>query len=588
MSAQPGTAPVQPVPTAQPLAPHARHAASDPRDVLARPLAATSLLDAVRDLRRDVERTGFPLEIDGIASARASRARLVDQLGEHLVPRLTELSAPAVVVVSGSTGAGKSTLVNSLVGTEVSTAGVLRPTTRRPVLVHNPLDAELLSHHPVLESVTVVADENVPRGIALLDAPDLDSVLESNRESAHRLLEAADLWLFVTTAARYGDALPWRVLQGAVDRGASIAMVLNRVPPASLPTVRGDLLDRLRGHGLQGSPLFVVPDLGPHEGLLPATVVAPIRRWLAMLAGPDRARTVIGRTLRGSLAALRPWVDELAEAVQAQADAASAIAAVLDEAVVGPTAQGSASIRGGAVADGAVRARWAELASDAGPLGRVVRPSGRIRGSAREGRARATAIAPLIEDLTRSAAATLTAAGAQTEEVLRAALTGPDGPEGGVSVDAAWTSATLRTGRRNAAEQAARAWIAQGPRVVRAALTQGPAESTPEGTSRARRDVAREVRRRRKAENALGDEGLAAVALAAAAGVVEARDLLVDLIDVAGERAVTELRDDLVARVAGQAAVERAAVGEVLADPDLAEDAASRLRLRLAVLKGLT
>ncbi|GEL99935.1 GTPase domain-containing protein [Cellulomonas terrae] len=588
MSAQPGTAPVQPVPTSRPPAAHARHAASDPRDVLARPLAATSLLDAVRDLHRDVERTGFPLEIEGIASARASRARLVDQLGEHLVPRLTELSAPAVVVISGSTGAGKSTLVNSLVGSEVSTAGVLRPTTRRPVLVHNPLDEELLSHHPVLESVSVVADEQVPRGIALLDAPDLDSVLESNRESAHRLLEAADLWLFVTTAARYGDALPWRVLQGAVERGASIAMVLNRVPPASLPTVRGDLLDRLRGHGLQGSPLFVVPDLGPHEGLLPAAVVAPIRRWLAMLAGPDRARTVIGRTLRGSLAALRPWVDELAEAVQAQADAAGAIAAVLDEAIEAPTAQAAASIRGGAVADGAVRARWSELAADSGPLGRVVRPSGRVRGSSREGRARVAAIQPLLEDLTRSAAATLTAAGAHTEGVLRAALTGPDAPAGGASVDAAWESSTLRTGRRSAAEQAARAWTAQGPRVVRAALTVGPAETTPDGIARPRRDVAREVRRRGKAASALGDEGLAVVALAAASGVREARDLLVDLIDSAGERAADELRDDLVARVAGQVAVERAAVGEVLSDPDLAEDASSRLRLRLAVLKGLT
>ena len=576
------------MPTAQPPAAHARHAASDPRDVLARPLAATSLLDAVRDLHRDVERTGFPLEIEGIVSARASRARLVDQLGEHLVPRLTELSAPAVVVVSGSTGAGKSTLVNSLVGSEVSTAGVLRPTTRRPVLVHNPLDEELLSHHPVLESVSVVADEQVPRGIALLDAPDLDSVLESNRESAHRLLEAADLWLFVTTAARYGDALPWRVLQGAVERGASIAMVLNRVPSASLPTVRGDLLDRLRAHGLQGSPLFVVPDLGPHEGLLPAAVVAPIRRWLAMLAGPDRARTVIGRTLRGSLAALRPWVDELAEAVQAQADAAGTIAAALDAAIEAPTAQASASIRAGAVADGAVRARWSELAADGGPIGRVVRPSGRIRGSSREGRARVAAIEPLVEDLTRSAAATLTAAGAHTEGVLRAALTGADAPAGGASVDAAWESSTLRTGRRSAAEQAARAWTAQGPRVVRAALTVGPAQTSPDGITRPRREVAREVRRRAKAVNALGDEGLAAVALAAASGVREARDLLVDLIDTAGERAVDELRDDLVARVAGQVAVERAAVGEVLADPDLAEDASSRLRLRLAVLKGLT
>jgi energy-coupling factor transporter ATP-binding protein EcfA2 len=576
------------VQTAQPLGAHARHAASDPRDVLARPLAATSLLDAVRDLHRDVERTGFPLDIPGIDSARASRARLVDQLGEHLVPRLTELSAPAVVVVSGSTGAGKSTLVNSLVGAEVSTAGVLRPTTRRPVLVHNPLDTELLSHHPVLESVSVAADENVPRGIALLDAPDLDSVLESNRESAHRLLEAADLWLFVTTAARYGDALPWRVLEGAVERGASIAMVLNRVPPASLPTVRGDLLSRLRTHGLQGSPLFVVPDLGPHEGLLPAAVVAPIQRWLAMLAGPDRARTVIGRTLRGSLAALRPWVDELAEAVQAQADAASTIASVLDQAIEEPTAHAAASIRAGAVADGAVRARWSELTADGGALGALVRSSGRIRRPTRGGRARGAGIETLVEDLTRSAAATLAAAGAHTEAVLRAALTGPGAPDGGASVDAAWASAPLGPSRRSAAEQAARAWTAQGPRVVRAALTTAPAETTADGAPRSRRDMARDARRRRKAERALGDDGLGAVALAAAAGVQEARDLVVDLLDTAGARAVDELRDDLVARVAGQVAVERAAVGEVLADPDLAEDASSRLRLRLAVLKGLT
>ena len=263
--------------------------------VLARPLAAMSLLDAVRDLRRDVERTGFPLEIASVDAARASRARLVDQLADHLVPRLEELSAPAIVVVAGSTGAGKSTIVNSLLGTEVTAAGVLRPTTRRPVLVHHPDDADLLDNHPVLEAVEVVEHLRVPRGIALLDAPDLDSVLDSNRATAHRLLEAADLWLFVTTAARYGDALPWQVLQGAVDRGASIAMVLNRVAPVSLPTVRGDLLERLRQHGMQGAPLFVVPDVGPHEGLLDPAVLAPITRWLQMLAGLDRARTVIGR-----------------------------------------------------------------------------------------------------------------------------------------------------------------------------------------------------------------------------------------------------------------------------------------------------
>jgi energy-coupling factor transporter ATP-binding protein EcfA2 len=561
-------------------------------EVLARPLAATSLLDAVRDLRRDVERTGFPLEIASVEAARVSRGRLVDQLSDHLVPRLEELSAPAIVVVAGSTGAGKSTLVNSLLGTEVTAAGVLRPTTRRPVLVHHPDDADLLDRHPVLEAVQVVVHERVPRGIALLDAPDLDSVLDSNRETAHRLLEAADLWLFVTTAARYGDALPWQVLQGAVARGASIAMVLNRVSPASLPTVRGDLLERLRAHGMQGAPLFVVPDVGPHEGLLDPAVLAPITRWLQMLAGLDRARTVIGRTLRGSLAALRPWVDELADAVQAQADAAAVLAVELDAAAEGPAQAARAAVDGGVVADGAARARWAELEAAGGPLAGVVRPSGRVHGSRRAGRARAEALAPVVDALTRSAAANLTSAGARAETVLRAYLRCPGAPDGGPSLEAVWTAGVEGEGRREAADASARAWAASATGVAAEALRRTGLEPTRDAVRHRGRHTVRAAKRAakraRRAERALGEQGVAAVVLAAAAGLEPARALLVDLLGESGTWARDHLRTDLADRASAQVARERAAVGELLDDPDLAPDASSLLRLRLAVLKGLT
>ena len=561
-------------------------------EVLARPLAAMSLLDAVRDLRRDVERTGFPLEIASVEAARVSRARLLDQLSDHLVPRLEELSAPAIVVVAGSTGAGKSTIVNSLLGTEVTAAGVLRPTTRRPVLVHHPDDADLLDSHPVLEAVEVVAHTRVPRGIALLDAPDLDSVLDSNRATAHRLLEAADLWLFVTTAARYGDALPWQVLQGAVGRGASIAMVLNRVAPASLPTVRGDLLERLRAHGMQGAPLFVVPDVGPHQGLLEPAVLAPITRWLQMLAGLDRARTVIGRTLRGSLAALRPWVDELAEAVQAQADAAVVLAAELDVATEGPEQAARAAVHGGVVADGAARARWAELAAAGGPLATVVRSSGRVDRSRRAGRGRAEALVPLVEALTRSAAANLTAAGARAELVLRTHLRGAGAPDGGPSLDAAWSASEDAKARAVSADSSARAWAASAAAVATEALRRAALEPSHEAVrSRGRhavRAAKRAAKRAERAERALGEQGLAAVALAAAAGLEPARALLVDLLGDSGTRASDGLRADLADRGAAEVARERAAVGELLDDPDLAPDASSLLRLRLAVLKGLT
>ncbi|MFB9956586.1 dynamin family protein [Cellulomonas denverensis] len=337
-------------------------------DILDRPRTAAALAEAMADLLRDVRATVLPLDIPGVAAARDSRTRLIDQLADHLVPRLQTLSAPAVVVVAGSTGAGKSTIVNALVGEEVSPAGVLRPTTRRPVLVHHPLDAELLTGHPVLDAVQVEVSDQVPRGIALLDAPDLDSVEEANRRAAGRLLEAADLWLFVTTAARYGDALPWRVLDGAMARGASVAMVLNRVPADSLPTVRADLMQRLREHGMQGSPLFVVADAGPLDGPLDPVAVAPVHRWLAMLAGPDRARSVIARTLRGSLAALRPWVDELAEAVQAQVEAAGELRAGLGSALDPATREARETVARGTVGHGGAQARWAELTSPGAAL----------------------------------------------------------------------------------------------------------------------------------------------------------------------------------------------------------------------------
>src|SRR4029079_3985163 len=73
--------------------------------------------------------------------ARRSAQATVAQLDDYLLPRLARLDAPLLVVVGGSTGAGKSTLVTSPVRERVSPPSVLRPTTRGPVLVCHPDDA---------------------------------------------------------------------------------------------------------------------------------------------------------------------------------------------------------------------------------------------------------------------------------------------------------------------------------------------------------------------------------------------------------------------------------------------------------------
>ena len=156
------------------------------------------------------------------------------------------------MVVGGSTGAGKSTLVNSLIGAEVSPAGVLRPTTRAPVLALHPADARWFEDDRILPGLTrtsggpagpgglqLVPTERLPEGLALLDAPDIDSVVEANRALAGQLLAAADSWLFVTTAARYADAVPWDLLGAARERGTSLSLVLDRVPPEAVDEVAG-------------------------------------------------------------------------------------------------------------------------------------------------------------------------------------------------------------------------------------------------------------------------------------------------------------------------------------------------------------
>src|SRR3712207_4669697 len=165
------------------------------------------------------------------------------------------MDAPLLMVVGGSTGAGKSTLVNSLVGAQVSEPGVLRPTTRAPVLACHPADLPWFEDDRIMPGLSrttgapagpggleLAPTERLPQGLALLDAPDIDSVVEANRTLAAQLLAAADAWLFVTTAARYADAVPWDLLHAARDRGTALSVVLDRVPEEAA----GDVTDHLR------------------------------------------------------------------------------------------------------------------------------------------------------------------------------------------------------------------------------------------------------------------------------------------------------------------------------------------------------
>ncbi|MBW8487384.1 GTPase domain-containing protein [Actinomadura sp. PM05-2] len=332
----------------------------------------------MEDLRGELGHELFPLAIGDVAADRRALKELTGQLDDYLLPRLASIDAPLLAVVGGSTGAGKSTLVNSLIGADVTRAGVLRPTTLAPTLVVHPSDAAWFTASHVLPglprvtgdgdgepgTLKVAATDAVPAGLALLDAPDIDSVVAANRELAAQLLAAADLWLFVTTAARYADEVPWGFLRTARERSTALAVILQRVPRDALEPVRRDLGRLLEENGLGGTPVFTVPELDlPAESTrLPADVVRPVRDWLEGLSADAQARAeVVRRTLSGALDSLATRVPALAAAVERQRAGADELRGLAGGAYASALSAFDEGMRDGTLLRGEVLARWQDF-----------------------------------------------------------------------------------------------------------------------------------------------------------------------------------------------------------------------------------
>jgi energy-coupling factor transporter ATP-binding protein EcfA2 len=356
--------------------------------------ASAELLGALSRLLTDVTAAPLDLEVEGAAAVRSTRAEVVDQLSDYVIPRLVQLEAPLLAVVGGSTGAGKSTLVNSLVGERVTESGVLRPTTRSPVLVHHPDDAEwfqpdrILPELPRTQAVTndvyalrLASSPGVPRGLAVLDAPDIDSIDQGNRELATQLLAAADLWLFVTSAARYADQVPWDYLGKAAERSTSVAVVLDRTQPDAVVEVRGHLARMMTSRGLSDSPLFTVPeaDVG-EDGLLPHEAVAPIVGWLRDLAAdPEGRAAVVFGTLDGAVRHNVMRSHAVADALTEQSDAARELRADVDEVHGEALAALRTATSDGTVLRGEALAAWQEYVGNGELLRSVEERVSRIR-----------------------------------------------------------------------------------------------------------------------------------------------------------------------------------------------------------------
>lgn len=337
---------------------------------------ALATTEAIEELRAQLTASELALDLPGSEEARRERTELIDQIDDYLLPRLRRLDAPLLAVLGGSTGAGKSTITNSLVGEDVTTAGVLRPTTRAPVLVCHPDDlawfeddAGVLAGLPRSTSATavgsiglrLVTSNTLSPGLAILDAPDIDSIEVANHDLAAQLLGAADLWIFVTTAARYADAVPWEYLGLAQERAAALAIVINRIPPGSEEEVKHHFSAMLSERSLGATTVFTVAERDLEDERI-GTELDPVRSWLSSLAADASQRQeLVGATLDGALASIPDRVERVATALDAQAERLDALQDIANRRYAQALVDIDAELDRGTLLRGEVLDQWREF-----------------------------------------------------------------------------------------------------------------------------------------------------------------------------------------------------------------------------------
>src|SRR5437773_2642655 len=221
----------------------------------------TSLAERAEVIAALADRRVALVREDDAPGAKERARQLRDHVRAYVIPRARALESPLLVVLLGPTGAGKSTLMNTLARATVSRTGVLRPTTREAVLLATDADAATLRKGALAGigggQIVRAPATTASAGLAIVDATDLDSVERANRVIAAALVEAADLG----RDRERRLALARRALEGAlaglgpllgkvaddVEHAAAEGEALRAITAKSYDAELGALLEELRG-----------------------------------------------------------------------------------------------------------------------------------------------------------------------------------------------------------------------------------------------------------------------------------------------------------------------------------------------------
>ena len=305
------------------------------------------------------------VRMDGLRQAvESSRGRLDEQLlddAAEVVDRAgarLRLSADhTVVALAGATGSGKSSTFNALTGLELAAVGVRRPTTSWTMAcvwgtegAGDLLDwlgvpqRHQVERESTLDSSTASPGNADPtghglQGLVLLDLPDHDSTEVNHHVEVDRLVNLADLLVWVLDPQKYADAAVHdRYLRPLASHKEVMLIVLNHideVAPERRQLMVDDLQRILATDGLEGVPVIAtsarlgegIPELRKAIAGRVAAKKAVRSRLLADVSSVStRMREVNGDAEPGDLARARK--EELVDAFAGAAGVPTVVRAV--------------------------------------------------------------------------------------------------------------------------------------------------------------------------------------------------------------------------------------------------------------------
>ena len=164
---------------------------------------------------------------------------------ESLKTALKDLDGIFMVVISGEYNAGKSSLVNALLGQKVMTEGVTPTTDRVTIIIYG-------EESRIIEESSSLARREYPaeilKDLAFVDTPGTNAIIKEHQELTEHFIPRADLVLFVTSADRPFTESERKFLELIASWGKKVLIVINKMDIIESAQERQKIVDFVKEH----------------------------------------------------------------------------------------------------------------------------------------------------------------------------------------------------------------------------------------------------------------------------------------------------------------------------------------------------